>query len=200
MNISLFQQKIKEQTLTAHKKAEQHPLMQSFMDGTYTKENLLQFLINLYPIYAIVEQRLLKDKIKNIPELKRTSLIERDIDILISEVLKFKKTNLLVPYACVQAWVNNCQKKPVSLLKAELYSRWLADFYGGRMMARIMQPNNMYFSEDYQNVITAVREVLDEPNESINITEEDIIQEILSFFDLHLEIFDLIYNGNTSTN
>jgi len=200
MNVSSFQRKLKEQTSEAHKKAEQHPLMQSFINGTYTKEHLLQFLINLYPIYSVIEQRLLKNKLEIIPELKRTELIEKDINILISEILDFKKANLLIPAVSVQAWVNNSQTKPVSLLKAELYSRWLADFYGGRMMLKIIKPNNMYMSNDPMKVISSVREILDEPNESKEVSEDDIIQEVLSFFDLHLEFFDSIYNGSTSTN
>lgn len=200
MNISPFQQKLKEQTLEAHKKAEQHPLMQSFINGTYTKEHLLQFLVNLYPIYSVVEQRLLKEKIKITPDLKRTELIEKDINSLIKEILTFKNSYILVPDVSIQAWVNNCQTKPVSLLKAELYARWLADFYGGRMMSRTLSPNHMYESVNPGDVISTVRQILDEPNFSENITDEDIIQEVLSFFDLHLEFFDSIYNGNTSTN
>jgi heme oxygenase len=196
MNISSFQQKLKEQTSEAHRKAEQHPLMQSFINGTYTKEHLLQFLINLYPIYSVVEQRVLSEKIKQVPDLKRTELIEKDINNLITDILNFKNSYLLVPCICVQAWVNNSLIKPVSLLKAELYSRWLADFYGGRMMVKTVTPNTMYSSSDPSKVITTVREILDEPNND-EISEEDIIQEVLSFFDLHLEFFDQIYNGHT---
>jgi heme oxygenase len=196
MYFSPLQIKLKEQTSEAHRNAEQHPLMQSLINGTYTKEHLLQFLVNLYPIYSVVEQRLLSEKIKQTPDLKRTDLIEQDINALITDVINIRNVHLLSPLDSVCAWVSNCWAKPVSLLKAELYSRWLADFYGGRMMVKTVTPNAMYSSSNPAGVITAVREILDEPNNSTDVTEDDIIQEVLSFFDLHVEFFDQIYNGS----
>ena len=91
MDISPFQQKIKEQTKTLHEQAEQHPLMQSFIKGTYNKKHLLQFLVNLYPIYFAVEQRLLLNE----PTLKRTPLIEKDIDLLSAEIVNENNLHLL---------------------------------------------------------------------------------------------------------
>jgi heme oxygenase len=201
MNVSTFQQKIKEQTAEAHKKAEQHPLMQSFINGTYTKEHLLHFLINLHPLYTVVEERFLKDKINLYPDLKRTNLIEQDINVLIPEIVDFKKLNLLIPTKEVKTWVDNSQNKPVSLLKAEFYTRWLADFYGGRVLSNTIKPNSMYLSkEEPFSVITTIREIVDESNECKEVTEEDIIQETLKVFDLHLLFFDFIYYGTTSVN
>jgi heme oxygenase len=201
MNLSPFQQKIKESTQQIHSEAEQHPLMQSFINGTYTKEHLLQFLINILPIYSVVEQRLLQENIKELPGLKRTELIEKDINSLIPEVItNLKNVYLLTPLDCTCAWVSNCWKKPIDLLKAEFYSGWLADFYGGRMLTKTVIPHAMYTCNDYGTTITAIRNKLDQPLIDSNITEEDIIQEILSFFEFHLELFDEIYNGNTQQN
>jgi heme oxygenase len=198
---SLFQQNLKETTKELHSQAEQHPLMQSFINGTYTKEHLLQFLINIYPIYSVVEQRLLQEDIKEIPELKRSELIEKDINTLIPEVItNIKKASLLAPLVCTCAWVSNCWRKPVSLLKAEFYSRWLADLYGGRMLTKTVTPHTMYTCSDYQSTIAAIRNKLDQPLTNLDITEEDIVQETLSFFEFHLELFNEIYNGNSSDN
>lgn len=200
MNYSQFQLELKERTQEAHKRAENHPLMQSFIKGDYKKEHLLQFLVNIYPFYSIVEQRLLQKKINNVPELKRTDLIEQDINVLIPEIINFKNSYILTPLVPTCAWANNSKVKPASLLKAELYSRWLADFYGGRVLAKTVSPSSMYSSENPKQVIEAVREVLDEPNTSAEITNENIIQEVISFFDLHVEIFDLISNGSAQSN
>lgn len=194
MNYSQFQLDLKELTQDAHKKAENHPLMQSFIKGEYKKEHLLQFLVNVYPIYSIVEQRLLQTKIKQVPELKRTTLIESDINDLIPSVINFKNAQILVPLISTCAWVNNCRSKPVSLLKAELYSRWLADLYGGRMLAKTTSPNSMYTFLNPKSVIEIVRDILDEPIKDENIAHEDIIQEVISFFDFHVELFDEILN------
>ena len=197
MNFSQFQLDLKEHTTKAHQEAESHPFMQSMINGTYNKEQLLQFLVNLYPVYVIVEQRLLKEKIKDLPELKRSSLIELDINKLIEELNISKPSPLLTPRTCMLAWISNCWAKPVSLLKAELYSRWLADFYGGRMLSKTVSPCSMYMCDKPKEVIDAVRSVLDELNENEEITNEDIIQEVISFFNLHTELFDEIYNGNS---
>jgi heme oxygenase len=197
---SLFQQNLKETTKELHSQAEQHPLMQSFINGTYTKEHLLQFLINIYPIYSVVEQRLLQEDIKEMPELKRSELIEKDINTLISEIVNIRNAHLLAPLVCTCAWVSNCWKKPVNLLKAEFYSRWLADLYGGRMLTKTVTPHAMYTCGDYQSTITAIRNKLDQPLTNSDITEEDIVQETLSFFEFHLELFNEIYNGNSSNN
>ena len=198
MNYSQFQLDLKELTQEAHKKAENHPLMQSFIKGEYKKEHLLQFLVNIYPIYSIVEQRLLQNKIDQVPELKRTTLIEHDINDLIPAIVNFKNAQILVPLISTCAWVNNCRSKPVSLLKAELYSRWLADLYGGRMLAKTVSPCSMYSFSNSKSVIEVIREILDEPNIDENITHQDIIQEVISFFDFHVELFDEILNYGVS--
>jgi len=197
MNSSPFQQNLKEKTKELHSQAEQHPLMQSFINGTYTKEHLLQFLVNMYPIYSVVEQRLLQEDIKGLPELKRSELIEKDINTLISEIVNIKNATLLAPLDCTCTWVSNCWKKPFGLLKAEFYSRWLADLYGGRMLTKTVTPHAMYSCNDYQTTITAIRSKLDQSLLNSDITEDDIIQEAISFFEFHLELFDHIYNGNT---
>jgi heme oxygenase len=170
------------------------------INGTHKKEHLLQFLVNIYPVYSVVEQRLLQDKIKEAPELKRSELIESDINNLIAEVITIKNANILTPLECTCAWVSNCWAKPKSLLKAELYSRWLADLYGGRMLSKTTTPSSMYIFENPKQTIEAIRAVLDEPNTNQEITNDDIIQEVISFFDFHVEMFDEIYNGSAQQN
>jgi heme oxygenase len=200
MNLSPFQQLIKEQTKEHHTQAEEHVLMQSFIKGTYTKEHLLQFLVNMYPIYSVVEQRLLQENIKEFPDLKRTDLIENDINTLIKDIINIKNMHLLAPLDCTCAWVSNCWRKPAELLKAEFYSRWLADFYGGRMLTKTVTPNEMYKCNDYQTTIKAIRDRLDQPATATGVSEQDIVEEIQSFFDFHLELFDTIYNEVSPTN
>lgn len=197
MNLSPFQVKLKEKTQSIHSQAEGHPLMQSFIKGTYTKEHLLQFLINVYPIYSVVEQRFLGEKIKENPELKRTELIESDINNLIPEVVNTRNMHILSPLDCTCGWVSNAWAKPPDLLRAELYSRWLADLYGGRMLKMTVSPHAMYVVEAPAEAIKQIREILDLSITNTSITEDNIIDEVINFFNFHLELFDCIYNGST---
>jgi heme oxygenase len=187
MNLSELQIDLKEQTKDLHTQAEQHPLMQSFINGTYTREHLLSYLVNLYPIYSVVEQRLLKNT--NDVELKRTPFIEKDMHFLINEFYENKK--LLTPLDITCEWIGNCWSKPMSLLKAELYTRWLGDLYGGRMLMQTVTPNAMFFCHDIPGTIQKIRNIIDEPNN--NIKNDDIINETKKAFNFYLALFDQIY-------
>jgi hypothetical protein len=69
--------------------------------------------------------------------------------------------------------------------------------YGGRMLKMMLFPHAMYEADEPIKIITTVREILDTPNINSNITNDDIIDEVVCFFDFHLELFDHIYNGST---
>jgi heme oxygenase len=194
MDASPFQIKLKEQTAELHKQAEGHPLMQSFISSSYKKEHLLQFLVNLLPIYSVVEQKLLANQIINEPGLRRSPLLQQDIDTLSAEIINEDNQHLLALLPCTNVWVSNMWKKSIELLKAELYTRWLADLYGGRMLARTVSPNAMYTWDNPQNIIGIVREVVD-----ISPTDEvRFIDEVNNFFTYHITLFDNIYNDETS--
>jgi heme oxygenase len=193
MDISSFQKNLKEQTSNLHTQAENHPVMQSFVKGTFKKEHLLRFLINVKPCYDVVEQRMLQPYICKMPELKRTQEIQKDIDLLSKDVEPSQLGDLLTPLECTDLWLGWCWSKPVEMLKSELYVRWLADLYGGRIMARGMgvYVNTVTFNEPKQ-VIGCVRALLDTPN--MVVTEDDIIEDTLLFFDYHLDLFKAIQN------
>jgi heme oxygenase len=190
MDVSSFQIKLKEQTAAAHRAAEGHPLMQSFINGNYKKEHLLQFLVNLLPVYSVVEQKLLANQIITEPELRRSHLIQQDIDTLSAEIVNDVNQSLLALLPCTNAWVSNMWKKPIELLKAELYTRWLADLYGGRMLARTVTPNAMYSYNNSQNIIEAVRSLIAEQPVDV----DRFIDEVNNFFAYHITLFDNIYN------
>jgi heme oxygenase len=191
MNISEFQKNLKKETTDLHSQAENHPVMQSFVTGTFTKANLLKFLVNVKPCYDVVEQRLLQPYIIKNSDLKRTDRIQEDIAALAAEMSTDELGELLTPYECTDLWVAWCWAKPKEMLKAELYVRWLADLYGGRMMARSMGTyvNAVQFN-DPAKAIADIREILDAPN--VVITEDEIIDDTLKFFDYHLELFRAI--------
>lgn len=193
MDISSFQKNLKDKTSSLHTQAENHPIMQSFVNGSFKKEHLLRFLINVKPCYDVVEQRLLQPHICKLPELRRTVEIQKDIELLSKDFDPSHLGDLLTPFECTDLWVGWCWTKPVEMLKSELYVRWLADLYGGRIMARGMGEyvNTVTFKQS-KEVIVCVRALLDKTN--IVTSEDDIIEDTLQFFDYHLELFTSIQN------
>ena len=185
--MSELQTRLKEETAELHSQSEQHPLMQSFVDGSFKKEHLLELLINLLPVYQVVEQRLLVKEIIDNPDLKRSVQIQKDIDKLI---LDTGITTLKVR-EITENWVSSSWKKDLHLLKADLYIRWLADFYGGRILAKSQAPyNEMYSAKDSGAVITTVRYLL---TKDIPDNQNDkIVNETKAFFKFHIELFDEI--------
>jgi heme oxygenase len=183
--MSELQARLKEETASLHSESEQHPLMQSFVDGSFKKEHLLELLINLLPIYQVVEQRLLTKEIIDNPDLKRSVQIQKDIDKLIFDtgITTFKVREV------TENWVSSSWKKDLHLLKADLYIRWLADFYGGRILAKSQAPyNEMYSAKDPGAVITTVRYLL---TKDIPDNQNDkIVNETKAFFKFHIELFD----------
>jgi heme oxygenase len=193
MQVSEFQKRLKEETTQLHRDAENHPVMQSFVKGDFKKKHLLKFLVNVKPCYDVVEQRLLQPYIIKHSDLKRTDKIQKDIAALASEMSTEELGDLLTPYECTDLWVAWCWAKPAEMLKAELYVRWFADLFGGRIMAKSMGEyvNAISFS-DPARAIFDIRYILDTPN--IVTTEDEIIDDALKFFDYHIELFTAIEN------
>jgi heme oxygenase len=183
-----LQSRLKTETSDLHKKAENHPIMHSFVIGKFSTQDLLKFLINVLPLYQVVEQRLLKDDINSNAELKRSVLVQKDIDSLISlhgdgfygsisEVTK--------------QWLAHSWYKKTSLLKADLYVRWLADFYGGRILAKSQAPyNQMYTVENPSKAIGDVRNILTRNNDWDEPTDDEIIKEAKDVFQFHIDLFN----------
>jgi heme oxygenase len=182
-----LQTRLKDETASLHSESEQHPLMQSFVNGSFKKEHLLELLINLLPIYQVVEQRLLAKEIIENLDLKRSEQIQKDINKLILDtgITTFKVREI------TENWVSSSWKKGLHLLKADLYLRWLADFYGGRILAKSQAPyNEMYSSKDPGTVITTVRYLL---TKDIPDNQNDkIVNETKAFFKFHIDLFDEI--------
>lgn len=193
MEASEFQKRLKEETTQLHRDAENHPVMQSFVKGSFKKEHLLRFLVNVKPCYDVVEQRLLQPYIVKHSDLKRTDKIQKDIAALASEMSTEELGDLLTPYECTDLWVAWCWAKPKEMLKAELYVRWFADLFGGRIMAKSMgEYVNAISFNDPARAIFDIRYILDTPN--VVTTEDEIIDDALKFFDYHLELFTAIEN------
>jgi heme oxygenase len=190
---------LKEQTQELHTKAEEHPLMSSFKDRSYKKEHLLMYLVNLRPVYESVEQCLLIPYIHKNFDLCRSRHISKDIAMLYKENV-VSDINNLVPLKCTKEWVRGQWEVSSSMLVADLYVRWLADFYGGRMFAKTLDPYNNTFncSTDTGSVIADVRNIiaeksLVESNVDPYYKEKAIVNRAVSFFAFHVELFNQIY-------
>jgi len=193
-----LQQRLKTETLESHKRAENHPLMASFISGKYDEKQLLQFLINIKPTYEVVEERLLSSNIFKNKDLKRTPAITKDIKTLTQKHVNENNLDLLKPLKLTEERVSKAWAKPVAYLKADLYVRWLADFYGGRLLSAKLAPfNQMYICDNSQQVISDVRSIVDISTDSIG--DDEFVNEVNSFFEHHVTLFNQIYNGISHT-
>ena len=185
--MSELQKRLKEETSSLHSESEQHPLMKSFVDRSFKKQHLLELLINLVPVYQVVEQRLISKEIIDNPDLKRSTQIQKDIDKLIVDT----GITTLKVREITENWVASSWKKNIYLLKADFYLRWLADFYGGRILAKSQEPyNEMYNAKDSGTVIATVRYLL--TKDTPDICNNSIVDETKAFFKYHIELFDEI--------
>jgi len=191
MQISEFQKELKETTQLSHTDAENHPIMQTFIKGNFEKKNLLRFLSNVKSLYYVVEQRLLQQNIIFNEDLLRTSKIEKDIELLKKEFSKDELKDLLTPYECTDLWVAWCWSKPRHMLKADLYVRWLADLYGGRIMAKSMgEYKNTCSFDDPGRTISEIRDIIEKCEDGSE--REEIINESVECFNYHIDLFDQI--------
>jgi len=186
-NTSNLQLRLKTETAELHSAAENHEIMQSFVKGSFTRNDLVKFLVNVLPLYQVVEQRLLKLDILDNPELKRSTEVQKDIDKLVEDGagLNFNLSDVTTK------WIAHCWDKNPALLKADLYVRWLADFYGGRVLAKSQAPyNQVYAANDPARVIGNVRTILDRNTYWVNPSDDEIIEEAKSVFQFHIDLFD----------
>jgi hypothetical protein len=162
--------------------------MHSFVIGKFSTNDLLKFLINVLPVYQVVEQRLLKDDIISNPDLKRSIFVQRDIDALIAN----HGDGLYGSISDVtKKWLAHCWTKNTSLLKADLYVRWLADFYGGRILAKSQDPyNQMYTVENPGKAIGDVRSILARETSWVEPTDDELIEEAKNCFQFHIDLFN----------
>lgn len=206
---------LKTQTSDLHSKAEEHPLMASFKDGTYKKHHLLQTLVNLRPIYEVVEQRILIPYIHKNFDLCRSRLVSKDIAALYREIVQDNSLHWFKIFPSTNKWVVSQWECSCDVLLSDLYVRWLADFYGGRVLAKTLAPyNNTYTSKDPQTVIKDVREIILEHSEStkwsfsntnnaffnydwtsLEEKHNAIINRAKDFFQFHIDLFEDIYNS-----
>ncbi len=193
MEKSELQVRLKEETMDLHMEAENHTLMKAMYGKTIKKEQLIRLLANLRCVYDVVQRRLLQPYIMQNSELDRLPLIDKDIALLSADIETDVLGDLLTPLECTDLWIAWCWAKPKEMLKAELYTRWLADLYGGRILSEKLDPYNNHVKwVDPQRSIKDVRLVLDTPN--LVSTVDDIVEEAVKVFDYHTELFTAIEN------
>lgn len=187
-----LQERLKEETAELHEKAEAHPLMKSFIEGNYKKKHLFQYLVNLRPLYESVEQRLIIKQIHKNFDLCRSRLVSKDIAMLYKEgIVNENNMHILELKKSTIDWVANqwLVDEPEYLIP-DLYIRWLADLYGGRVFAKSLHPYvNSYQTKDVKSAILSVRDIID----SAKIMEDNVILRAKSFFEFHIDLFDQIY-------
>lgn len=191
MERSELQLRLKNETKGLHDLAENNKIMKSFIDGSFKLKHLLRFLVNIKPVYDVVEQRLLQPYIIKNSDLKRTDKIQQDIDALSAQFTSEELGELLTPLEVTDLWVGWSWSKPKDMLKADLYTRWLADMYGGRIMLKSMGEYGKALEfNDAGQAIAEVRAILDEKN--VDVTDDEIIDEARKVFDYHIELFTAI--------
>ena len=198
-----IQKELKEQTYELHKQAENHPVMASFIKGEYKKEQLLQTLVNLRPIYETVEQRLLVPHIHNNFDLCRSRLISKDIANVYKDLCKegVDVVKYLTIFNSTERWVSDQWICSSTDLVADFYVRWLADLYGGRMLARSLSPYaNSYSFTDVQNTMKNIRDIIVSCADYMESSAEDAVNRIVErakcFFQYHVELFNTIESNS----
>eukprot|EP00238_Polyblepharides_amylifera_P010651 CAMPEP_0196579470 /NCGR_PEP_ID=MMETSP1081-20130531/22019_1 /TAXON_ID=36882 /ORGANISM="Pyramimonas amylifera, Strain CCMP720" /LENGTH=245 /DNA_ID=CAMNT_0041899075 /DNA_START=259 /DNA_END=996 /DNA_ORIENTATION=- len=125
-------------TRKSHSVAENTSFVTGFFKGIATKESFAQLVSGLYFVYTAMETSFenTKDadvKALDMPELRRVSSLEKDMEYFYGEDWKIK----VQPSASVRKYVeriNTVAETEPTLLIAHQYTRYLGDLFGGQMM------------------------------------------------------------------
>jgi hypothetical protein len=84
--------------------------------------------------------------------------------------------------------------KYLGSLRSDLYLRWLADFYGGRILAKSQAPyNETYQANDPAKVINEVRHILTKDFDKVS--DDDVVLLTKEFFQFHIDLFEEIWTN-----
>jgi heme oxygenase (biliverdin-producing, ferredoxin) len=137
-----FSQRLRDFTRQSHVRAEKTAFVQGFLRGTLCAENYVALLRDLYAVYEAMEEAQIELRQHPVvgplvfPELFRTSALAADLRF-------FLGPNWLDAQAASPAAkryrqrIETVAEEQPNLLVGHLYTRYLGDLSGGRILARI---------------------------------------------------------------
>lgn len=182
-----FSKLLKERTKEKHDNIEQHPFFVDLLNGELSDLRYLTYLCNLLPIYKHIEKELLFN-VKN-ESLIQSKKIEKDIK-LYEQYLKIAAPK---PNSISKVWLDHIKSKKKFFKKADLYIRWLADLYGGQMLAKKVRFGNKYKFNSIRKCIKEVRIMIEDGLDNKSL--DKFVSEVNLSYDFHnFLISDILRN------
>jgi len=177
-----FSKKVKLETEANHDAIEQHPFVDLIIKGKMTDLQYAAYLSNVYPVYDIVEKKLLAPQ----SILARTNYIRKDIE----QYSNFLNTDLSRLYVNDE-WVQKLKSGDEVDVLAAFYIRWLGDLYGGQILAKNIRFNSALKFKSVRLCIKVAREL-------IELMHPEILMCLLGESKMHMLII-IIWQKNYAT-
>lgn len=179
-----FAKKLKQETRQQHDKIEAHPFVRKLILGTISDEEYFAYLENLYPIYTVVESRLLH--LEEFKILRRTAQISDDLrayqlDLNVHSTYKIYS----------KEWLESCLSKSNFELVSDFYIRWLGDLYGGQLMSKNFKYSSMLRFNNVRQGIRLARTLI----ETAAVDKQDeFIDLVNKSYDINYQLVDKLYS------
>ena len=147
-----FSRRVKLETKANHDAIEQHPFVDLIIKGKMTDLQYAAYLSNVYPVYDIVEKKLLAPQ----SILARTNYIRKDVE----QYSNFLNTDLSRLYVNDE-WVQKLESGDELDVLAAFYIRWLGDLYGGQILAKNIRFHSALKFTNVRLCIKMARELIE---------------------------------------
>lgn len=131
-----YMMEIREKTSLLHSASEHSGYIKRLIDGNASVSGYGEYLFNLHAMYQAIEEALEVNKDHEVlkefvtPELYRSQLIQKDIEVLFED--KKNELSLLASTRACVARIRELATSQPELIIAYAYTRFLADLFGGR--------------------------------------------------------------------
>jgi len=147
-----FAKKVKLETKMEHDAIERHPFVDLIIKGRMTDLQYAAYLSNVYPVYDIVEKKLLTPQCI----LARTNCIRKDVEQY-SNLLNVDLSSVFVN----EDWVQKLKTADELDVLAAFYIRWLGDMYGGQILAKNIRFHSALKFTNVRLCIKMARELIE---------------------------------------
>ena len=150
---------LKDATYDLHKQAEKNPFAQLLLSGNITETEYAKYLVNLMPIYHVIENVAGSNgHLVGVEDIQRNGLIHNDIkelEQLGADLFEYEVLPSTVEY------VDYLYTLSDSNILAHLYTRHFGDLYGGQILkSRVPGSGSMYEFNDRKGLIEKTRTLL----------------------------------------